>query len=429
VSLRRRVKRRSEPYSSKARTKNYCGAKQNEKTIIYLIDAYNHTGYAQVLEEKDVSLAVTKSYTIGDDIISQTTGAGTEYLLCDGHGSTRQLSDSSGTLIPDESYSYDAYGVMLGGNPTSASPAGTSMLYAGEQFDTSLQMYYNRARYYDQNIGRFNRMDPFAGSPQDPQSLHKYLYVHNNPVNGIDPTGKFTITDLMTTMSNIGTVMSITAPVWTPIASYAAWYLIPADFRNKIEYFKPDAILLGSSANAGMRGWDMSLGLEAMFSPGTRKAAIFGSGSFAGSSGSQAHAGVSLYGGLVWAQSTKDYRGFFSTMTISLRSVPSKVQNKIIDQLITRSAQLAGIDFGLSAAGANGYRVVDLIAQGSQYINQLSDSPATLGLDITFSCWPGGAKAVTIGRSLSVGNTGSKFRIGLGLTKEFWPKEPGGTKL
>ena len=34
-------------------------------------------------------------------------------------------------------------------------------------------------------------MDSFAGSPQDPQSLHKYLYAHNNPVNNIDPSGRF----------------------------------------------------------------------------------------------------------------------------------------------------------------------------------------------------------------------------------------------
>ncbi len=79
---------------------------------------------------------------------------------------------------------------MLGTNANAADSAGTSMLYAGEQFDTSLQMYYNRARYYDQSTGRFNRMDPYAGSNQDPQSLHKYLYVHANPVNGIDPTGE-----------------------------------------------------------------------------------------------------------------------------------------------------------------------------------------------------------------------------------------------
>lgn len=36
-------------------------------------------------------------------------------------------------------------------------------------------------------------MDPFAGSSSDPQSLHKYVYVHGDPINGIDPTGEATL--------------------------------------------------------------------------------------------------------------------------------------------------------------------------------------------------------------------------------------------
>ncbi|UCF00177.1 MAG: RHS repeat-associated core domain-containing protein [Planctomycetota bacterium] len=96
------------------------------------------------------------------------------------------MVQSDGTTITD-SFSYDAYGVMLGGNPTS-SPA-TSLLYAGEQFDVDAQMYYLRARYYNPSNGLFNRVDPFSGNNVDPQSLHKYLYAHGNPVNGIDPSG------------------------------------------------------------------------------------------------------------------------------------------------------------------------------------------------------------------------------------------------
>ena len=49
---------------------------------------------------------------------------------------------------------------------------------------------YLRARYYDPATGRFNRLDPFAGNNQDPQSLHKYLYAHANPVMGVDPSGR-----------------------------------------------------------------------------------------------------------------------------------------------------------------------------------------------------------------------------------------------
>ena len=146
----------------------------------------------------------TTTYVIGDDVLAQAssdnihlppplpTHYDPQYLLYDGHGSTRQLSDSSGDLITDESYSYDAYGVMLGGNPGSpANPSdpSTHLLYAGEYFDTDAQQYYNRARWYDPTVGRFNRMDPFAGNPQDPQSLHKYLYAHANPINRIDPFG------------------------------------------------------------------------------------------------------------------------------------------------------------------------------------------------------------------------------------------------
>lgn len=32
-------------------------------------------------------------------------------------------------------------------------------------------------------------MDPLRGAPQDPRSLHRYVYAHNNPVLTIDPTG------------------------------------------------------------------------------------------------------------------------------------------------------------------------------------------------------------------------------------------------
>lgn len=36
-------------------------------------------------------------------------------------------------------------------------------------------------------------LDPFAGNASNPQSYNKYLYTGGDPVNGIDPTGKFSI--------------------------------------------------------------------------------------------------------------------------------------------------------------------------------------------------------------------------------------------
>jgi len=107
---------------------------------------------------------------------------GEQIILYDGHGSVRHLTNNSGVIT--ESYDYDAYGNLLG-----AVTPQTSLLYAGEMLDNNLQQYYLRARWYNPANGRFNRMDPFAGNNQDPQSLHKYLYAHSNPINYIDPSG------------------------------------------------------------------------------------------------------------------------------------------------------------------------------------------------------------------------------------------------
>lgn len=156
----------------------------------FLLDS-GHTGYAQVFEETStLGGNLVRSYVLGDDVLSQNVGGVNSHLLYDGHGSTRQLAGDDGAVSAN--YAYDAYGKMLGGNPgvTDGKQSATDLLYAGEQFDPGLQMEYLRARYYDQDNGRFNRLDPFDGNSEDPQSLHKYAYAHADPVNGIDPSGE-----------------------------------------------------------------------------------------------------------------------------------------------------------------------------------------------------------------------------------------------
>jgi hypothetical protein len=50
-------------------------------------------------------------------------------------------------------------------------------------------MYYQRARYYRPDAGRFWSMDSYEGSPVRPITQNKYLYCHANPIGSIDPTG------------------------------------------------------------------------------------------------------------------------------------------------------------------------------------------------------------------------------------------------
>jgi hypothetical protein len=47
----------------------------------------------------------------------------------------------------------------------------------------------SHARWLNVNNGRFQTMDSFEGVPTEPQTLHKYTYAHNDPVNLVDPSG------------------------------------------------------------------------------------------------------------------------------------------------------------------------------------------------------------------------------------------------
>jgi RHS repeat-associated protein len=100
-----------------------------------------------------------------------------------GHGSVRYLTNSTGAIT--DTYDYDAFGNLI--SSTGSTP--NNYLFAGEQFDPALGIYYNRARYYDQRQGRFWTMDNLEGHIDEPLNLHRYIYASGNPTNRLDPSG------------------------------------------------------------------------------------------------------------------------------------------------------------------------------------------------------------------------------------------------
>ena len=54
-------------------------------------------------------------------------------------------------------------------------------------------LVYMRARYYAPSIGRFISRDPLWGNVYHPQSLNRYVYTQNNPVNVVDPSGEIAL--------------------------------------------------------------------------------------------------------------------------------------------------------------------------------------------------------------------------------------------
>lgn len=119
---------------------------------------------------------------------------GVSYITADAQGSTRVVTDADGAPVVRRDY--EPFGTELGAGVGQRTPAqkygaseGTRRQYAGLEREGSLD---NAAwRKYDRASGRWTSPDPYGGSMSvgDPQSLNRYSYVSNDPVNFTDPAG------------------------------------------------------------------------------------------------------------------------------------------------------------------------------------------------------------------------------------------------
>ena len=143
-------------------------------------------------------------YLRGDDLISQSIVGNISTYHADGQGSIKALSSQAGT--PTDQFIYTAYGELEHRKGMTDS----DFLYTGEQFDAGLGFYYLRARYYNPSNGRFPTMETYQGRVGEAQTLHKYLYVHADPVNNIDPSGNVSLASVGT-LINVSTTLRLTA--------------------------------------------------------------------------------------------------------------------------------------------------------------------------------------------------------------------------
>ncbi|MBN2439237.1 MAG: hypothetical protein JXL20_11640, partial [Deltaproteobacteria bacterium] len=125
---------------------------------------------------------VTARYIHGpgiDEPLAMEKNSQMYYYHADSLGSIIALTDSTGNIM--QSYRYDAFGNIMNGAPTITQP----YTYTAREYDPETGLLYYRARYYDPKAGRFITRDPigFAGG------INFYVYVANNPLNLIDPSG------------------------------------------------------------------------------------------------------------------------------------------------------------------------------------------------------------------------------------------------
>ena len=81
-------------------------------------------------------------------------------------------------------------------------------------------LYYLRARYMNTANGRFWNADSYEGAQSDPRSLHKYLYCGGDPINRTDPSGNWSLVEIMI---STGIVAMRVAPTVVKYSAYTAF--------------------------------------------------------------------------------------------------------------------------------------------------------------------------------------------------------------
>jgi RHS repeat-associated protein len=122
-------------------------------------------------------------YVHGLDLVAEYRDGEWSYPLGDALGSVRQWTDESGFITYRGSYT--PFGVALSSEGSTESAWG----YTGEWEDASLGAVYLRARWYQPQVGRFTKQDPWRGSLWQPRSMQGYGYTQNSPVIFRDPSG------------------------------------------------------------------------------------------------------------------------------------------------------------------------------------------------------------------------------------------------
>ncbi len=171
--------------------------------VAYYYDALGRR-VAKKINRDDQSFIQSFSYLGGQDrILMARSGNGQLTLYLDGQGVDEHLAHINKHEV--RSYVTDHLGSVLnsvvvgkvhvfspwgeiGGRELQISPHSEPVryAYAGRQFDAESGLYYNRARYYDPESGRFLTKDPIGLLG----GINPYIYVFDDPTRYVDPSGE-----------------------------------------------------------------------------------------------------------------------------------------------------------------------------------------------------------------------------------------------
>jgi RHS repeat-associated protein len=140
-------------------------------------------------------------------------------------------------------------------------------MFTGEQTDDELGFVYLRARYYDPVLGRFLSSDDYPWFITHPETINRYVYVAQNPVNQVDPSGNIICTWKRGDGNVCDVIKHLDPKAQPPVLMEGIPYLLkdPVDYAYGVWQgirtgeaftFEEDVAVLESLWNLGVTAWE-----------------------------------------------------------------------------------------------------------------------------------------------------------------------------
>jgi RHS repeat-associated protein len=169
---------------------------------------------------------------LGGQLAAVMQGTSVTYLHSD-HLSVRLSTVGGATNTPNYGKEAGEQGHYPYGEQWYASNSTTKFFFTSYERDPESGNDYAMARFYINRFGRFSCVDPSLGSPSDPQSWNRYVYVRNNPVNITDPTGQFWLFKLFGALIAIlGVLLRIPALVQLGLNIAGVGFALPGNLST-----------------------------------------------------------------------------------------------------------------------------------------------------------------------------------------------------
>lgn len=243
------------------------GGEGEAKTYSYVYDNEDIIVEYLVKAEDGKTKTKTTRYLHGtgiDEPLAIEREKETFYYHADGLGSITTLTDARQKEV--ESYDYTSFGDLK----RHGDKVKNTYTFTGREWDSEIDLYYYRARYYDEEVGRFISKDPLisgftdnnAGAPsrkcvlkspigialEQSQELNPYVYSVNNPIIKTDPFG-LSVATINCPATDIVKIQSATAA-----ANTASQTCLPCEDRDSFSKKIEGLIINCTSTNISPSG-------------------------------------------------------------------------------------------------------------------------------------------------------------------------------